>query len=223
MTYNNNGKEIPYGLYYLTSDDCLVCGTIRCIERCRSHISAGACPGCESQERIERYFYYLSAGACPASESKESIERYYKEIEDFSKMKLGDIHYVNLSHEENPTDVNLNTFPIFVEYNEIGRFIRVGNRVHCNGYPLINRDVGWEKWRFDEDTRKKMAENRRARTKELIIEDIKAGCLCGVIYCRCLDKELVEECWKEVTGGIISINEETKEVTFIDEESISKS
>lgn len=167
MTYNNNGKEIPYGLYYLTSDDCLVCGTIRCIERCRSHISAGACPGCESQERIERYFYYLSAGACPASESKESIERYYKEIEDFSKMKLGDIHYVNLSHEENPTDVNLNTFPIFVEYNEIGRFIRVGNRVHCNGYPLINRDVGWEKWRFDEDTRKKWLKTEEQEQKNL--------------------------------------------------------
>lgn len=220
MTYNNNGKQIPYGLYYLTSDDCPECETIACVERC---------------------LYHLSADECPACESKECVERYYKDIEEISGIKLGDINYVNLSHEENPTDVNLKTFPIFVEYNENGRYIRVGNRVFCSGYPLINKDDVWEKWRFDEDTRKKMAENRRARTKELIVEDIKQrcvevsivdiiqgcmefiiedikGCLCNIIYSRCFDKELVEECWKEVTGETISINEDAEEVTIINEQ-----
>ncbi|AFV24625.1 hypothetical protein Mpsy_2421 [Methanolobus psychrophilus R15] len=218
MTYKKNGKQIPYGLYYLTSDDCPVCGTIPCVKRCSYYLSAGGCSACESKELIEKLLCYISVDSCPARESKECVERYYKDIEEFSGIELGKIKYVNLSHEKNPTDVKLKTVPIFVEYNEIGRYVRVDNRVFCSGYPLINKDVVWENWRFNEDTRKKMDENRRTRTKELIIEDIKAGCLCWIVYCRCYDKELVKECWKQVKGEAVSLNEEAEEVTIIHEE-----
>lgn len=217
-----NGKPIPYGIYYLTSDDCPTCEEIAGSERCSYYYAAYYCPMCNAKPSGEKCpnadAAYYAYHYCPACESELSFKRYYRAVEKYSGIKLGDIHYVNLSHEENPTDVDLKTLPFFVEYNEQGRFVRGSNRIYCDGYPLINKDDGWEKWRFDEDTRKKMDENRRVRTKELIIEDIKAGSDSWEIYCRCFDKELVQECWKEVTGDTISFNEETKEVTCIDEE-----
>lgn len=222
-----NGKPIPYGIYYLTSDDCPTCEEISFGKACWRYYAAHYCPRCEAKPSGERCpkaeIAYYAYHYCPACESEEAFKKYCQDIEEFSGKKLGQINYINLSHEENPTDVDLNTFPIFIEYNETGRYIYVGNRVYCDGYPLINKDDGWEKWRFDEDTRQKMAENRRARTKELIIEDIKAGSDSCEIYLRCFDKKLVEECWKEAKGETVSLDEETGEVTCIDEESISKS